>query len=356
MFTTITQGVLAENSLEIFTPPPFISAQTEHLHIVGKTNAPIVEVILNSEKLYDLLVKDSIFHASLSFGYGVNAVRMIPIYSGESEVIDLSAKIEIMYGPDVSRKYKKIFTPYFYHKAENREACYNCHMDFKISTDSLSSDAGCLDCHKDLATTFKKHTKVENKTCINCHQLNILTGASKTRNITETNLCYSCHTDKIGQFAQDYIHGPVAGGSCVICHEPHGSQFDKNLVNPQQILCFSCHVDLEEEMEMRVVHNPFKNGQCSVCHDPHSTSNKWVLVKSSEKVCLGCHNPDNKSMQWHSHPFNVKPKRKLKVNVELNNNGNLECISCHYPHGTNSEHLLRIDEEFTCIGCHTDVL
>ncbi len=47
MFTTITQGVLAENSLEIFTPPPFISAQTEHLHVVGKTNAPIVEVILN---------------------------------------------------------------------------------------------------------------------------------------------------------------------------------------------------------------------------------------------------------------------------------------------------------------------
>ncbi len=356
MMAIMTQSIFAVNSLEILSPPPYISTQSDHLHVIGKTNAPIVEVMLNDEILYDLLVKDSIFHASIYFGYGVNEVRIIPIYSGESPEIDLSAKVEIMYGPQISRKYHKIFTPYYYHQIDTKETCYDCHIDFNQSIDSLSTDAGCLDCHKDLTTRFKKHTKVENKTCINCHQLDMLTGATKHSTNTETNLCYSCHTDKIGQFAQDYIHGPVAGGSCIICHEPHGSQFDKNLVNPQQILCFSCHDDLEEELELRVVHNPFNTGQCTACHDPHSTSNKWVLIKNSEEVCLSCHNPDNKSMEWHAHPYNVKPKRKLKVNVDLNENGKLECISCHYPHASNSEHLLRIDEDFTCIGCHTDVL
>ncbi len=349
------QDAQAENMLEILTPPQYISTQSNYLHIVGKTNAPLVEIFLNDEKQFELLVKDSIFHASLIFGYGVNEVRIIPIYSESKASDSFSKTVEIMYGPRISRKFKKIYAPYTFHAIQNNKDCSACHTTFSENVDSLTYDTGCLDCHSSLKDKMKKHIKSDVRTCITCHQQDSqFYGSSATE---DTNLCYSCHTDKIGQFAQDFIHGPVAGGTCTICHDPHGSQFDHNLVNPEQILCFSCHEDLEEDTkDKRVTHDPFKNGQCGACHDPHATSNKWVLVKNSEEVCLGCHNPDNKSMDWHSHPYNVKPKRKLKINIELSKQGNLECISCHNPHATNSEHLLRINEEFTCIGCHTDVL
>ncbi len=354
MWTALAQQVQAEKVLEILTPPPYISTLSNQLHIVGKTDAPIVEILLNDKKLFDLLVKDSIFHASITFGYGINEVTVIPIYSGSSSAVDNKAVIEIMYGPEINRKYKKLFPPFTYHKNEDFTACNKCHSKYIKETDSLSNDSGCLDCHRGFKEKFKKHTKVENRNCVNCHQLNNKSNSSSSYAGSETNLCFNCHTDKIGLFSQDYIHGPVAGGSCTICHNPHGSKYDHNLVSPEQILCFSCHIELEEKTkDKRVIHSPFKKGQCSACHDPHSTSNKWVLVKSSEEVCMGCHNP-NKSMKWHSHPYNVKPKQK--VNVELNENGNLECISCHNPHATDSDHLLRITEEFTCIGCHTDVL
>ncbi len=353
--TVFSQVVLAENMLEILTPPAFISAQSEQIYIVGKTDAPIVEIFLNDEKLFDLLVKDSIFHASITYGYGVNEVTIIPIYSGQSDAVAHKAKIDIMYGPEIHKKFKKIYTPYFFHETKKTDACDKCHTETYNSIDSLSTDQGCLSCHVVLKDKIKKHTKDDKRVCVNCHQ-QFKDKVGFTTAADETNLCFNCHTDRIGLFSQDYIHGPVAGGSCNICHEPHGSIYEHNLVTPEQILCFSCHEDLEENTRnSRVKHNPFEQGQCGVCHDPHSTSNKWVLVQNSEEVCLGCHNPDNK-MTWHSHPYNVKPKRKLKVNVELNDNGNLECISCHNPHANNSDHLLRITEEFTCIGCHTDVL
>lgn len=356
MCTALAQNIQAENMLEILTPPPYLSAQSDNLHIVGKTNAPIVEVFLNDEKLYDLIVKDSIFHASIQFGYGIIEVTIVPIYSGESATNVQSATIEIMYGPEISRKYKKIFLPYEYHKTENISDCNKCHDEYKNNFDSLSTDSGCLVCHKGLGENFKRHTKVDNKTCVNCHQQNSPSANFTSYSNTETNLCFNCHTDKIGLFSQDYIHGPVAGGSCIICHNPHGSKFDYLLVSPEQVLCFSCHINLEEETEYkRIIHKPFLKGQCGACHDPHSTSNKWVLRKSSEEVCLECHDSD-KSMKWHSHPYNFKPNKRLRVDVQLSENGKIECLSCHNPHATDSEHLLRITEEFTCIGCHKDIL
>ena len=88
------------------------------------------------------------------------------------------------------------------------------------------------------------------------------------------------------------------------------------------------------------------------CHDPHATNHKWVLVKDSQELCMTCHTRDE--LSDHNHPYDVKPKRRKQYNLRLTEKGKLECLSCHEPHHGTTQHLLRTDQQFTCIGCHED--
>jgi len=105
---------------------------------------------------------------------------------------------------------------------------------------------------------------------------------------------------------------------------------------------------------MPTQHAPFAAGRCGTCHDPHATANRWVLVKSSETICLECHDPQGDGLQNHNHPYDIKPQRTLTRDLRLSSKGHLECLSCHNPHATDSEHLLRTSQQNTCIDCHSE--
>ena len=336
--------------MEILIPHKFISTNSYKTHIVGKTSAPIIEVYINDQKTYETMVKDSIFHQQIFYGAGLNEVRIKAIYSGMIDYPTPDAIIEILAGPEIKRKYKKIYTPYKFHDSTPKDFCICCHDCDCDNLEETTDKQICLTCHKDYRENFSKHTKVENRTCVLCHQLDLTTFESAD---IEDNPCFKCHDDRIGFFTREYVHGPVAGGSCTICHNPHGSKYEKSLQAPVQILCFTCHEYIEDEQLKKTVHDPFMSGHCEKCHDPHSTNNRWVLVKNSQEVCMGCHNPDD-NFKWHSHPYNVKPKKDLVVDLKLTSRGQLECLSCHNPHSTNTEHLLRITNPTACLGCHMD--
>ena len=172
---------------------------------------------------------------------------------------------------------------------------------------------------------------------------------SKPASHADANPCYGCHDDKIGEFAQDYVHGPVAGGACTICHDPHGSDFAHTLNQPAGMLCLSCH-DMDPTL-YEVEHQPVVNGQCVDCHDPHATMNRWVLVRSSEDLCFPCHG-NGGELAEHQHPYNVKPKLRLEVRLKLTPEGRLECLSCHEAHGGSKRAMLRSPTKDLCVGCH----
>jgi len=82
-------------------------------------------------------------------------------------------------------------------------------------------------------------------------------------------------------------HGPYAAKLCNACH----ASGTNALIAPGEQLCFRCH-DLG--LEKRFVHGPLASGGCLVCHDPHSSRSRDLLVSESDDFCLHCHDRRSK--------------------------------------------------------------
>jgi predicted CXXCH cytochrome family protein len=78
-------------------------------------------------------------------------------------------------------------------------------------------------------------------------------------------------------------HGPYAARMCGACHESAATNV---LVAPKDELCFRCH---ELRVDRRYVHGPIASGGCLVCHDPHGSRYRYLLVSDSDSFCFHCH-------------------------------------------------------------------
>ncbi len=88
-------------------------------------------------------------------------------------------------------------------------------------------------------------------------------------------LCYSgCHDDYTKSSAA-YVHGPVASGECLLCHDAHQSRNKHLLKEPESKLCFQCHGS--EVMELLKDHSVESPIGCTECHDAHASSVKGLL-------------------------------------------------------------------------------
>jgi predicted CXXCH cytochrome family protein len=72
-----------------------------------------------------------------------------------------------------------------------------------------------------------------------------------------------------------WVHGPVASGQCVICHEPHRALNPHLLKKAEPLICFQCH----DESTLKVVpgHDRATYEACLDCHAGHQSSAKHLL-------------------------------------------------------------------------------
>jgi predicted CXXCH cytochrome family protein len=84
-------------------------------------------------------------------------------------------------------------------------------------------------------------------------------------------LCYGCH-DRIDE--KRYVHGPLAVGDCLVCHDPHRGYGAAHLRREQALLCGNCHA--ARENSATVVCNAAGKA-CVDCHDPHQSDTRYLL-------------------------------------------------------------------------------
>ncbi len=113
-----------------------------------------------------------------------------------------------------------------------------------------------------------------------CQQCHLEQGGWDEKRLAEPlpDLCYSCHTD-YGN-AGGFLHGPIAAGECVFCHDPHRTKYVHLQKAPQPKLCYQCH--LQEDIESIADHQDEQHQICTECHDPHMGSTRNLLKSQLE--------------------------------------------------------------------------
>ena len=123
------------------------------------------------------------------------------------------------------------------------------------------------------------------KECVTCHNKQPEHGSQDMPYLVASvpKLCYGCHEDYIS--LTGWVHGPVATGDCLFCHEAHRTDNKSLLRKPIPELCYQCH---ETRMLKLVVnHLDESHAQCNDCHDGHTSPGRMLLKEDFLKTDAG---------------------------------------------------------------------
>lgn len=116
------------------------------------------------------------------------------------------------------------------------------------------------------------------KDCTQCHGRQPRRGfSSKVQLVAEVpQLCYGCHAKYIA--LQGWVHGPVAAGDCLACHEPHKTKTESLLAQRVPELCYRCH----DVQAIRTIdrHAEESHTHCTDCHEGHASAARALLRPS----------------------------------------------------------------------------
>ncbi|MBN2755903.1 MAG: hypothetical protein JXR51_01920 [Bacteroidales bacterium] len=160
------------------------------------------------------------------------------------------------------------------------------------------------------------HGPVGGGFCTSCHNPH----KSKSKNLLirqSQQLCIQCH-DSVLVFRNKY-HLNINITNCTECHDPHGGE---NRYLAKIASCYKCHENFNNIDEF--VHGPVAGGHCTACHSPHIKQTKNLLLFEGQKLCFNCHD------------------EALIFENDYHKNKEINCTECHNPHGGNNKMFIKI--------------
>jgi predicted CXXCH cytochrome family protein len=255
----------------------------------------------------------------------------------------------------------------YQHAALEDPGCVSCHdphvSDAKFLLTEPDIESLCLGCHV-IDEGVHRHGPMRNGQCTACHQPHESDYSQLLRGGEGPAFCFGCHDEAEYAMATARVLHDPAVEDCTTCHNPHRSDYEHALDEPIDAGCVSCHEDIEYVLlTADVPHAAVSDGRrCANCHDPHASDRAMLLRDRQDVLCLSC----------HDRPVTTGTGRVVQdMTPELRDrefaHGPVamgECDSCHEPHGSRNENLLRarfssrfydpfdIDNYALCFQCH----
>jgi predicted CXXCH cytochrome family protein len=179
--------------------------------------------------------------------------------------------------------------------------------------------AKCLECHEDKSKGKNVHSAIA-MGCTSCHEVKV-EGETTNINLNQpaNELCFTCHAKDVKE--EDSKHGPWDKGECVLCHDPHQSDFPKQLRAEGNVLCMECHrtrVDIK--------------GDTVKIFESHEM--KLDEYREAKKLKL--------NGEWESgHPLANHPVANVP-DYTRGQGAKMQCITCHMPHSSSDDKLGRM--------------
>ena len=239
----------------------------------------------------------------------------------------------------------------FVHGPVGAQVCTPCHRPHKDYSAEKHSAASftmaakgkelCFICHENLKKKMTGkfiHGPVAMGDCIACHDPHQSEAKFQMKKPSTSSLCFGCHENN--KTVKAFLHGPVAAGDCNVCHNPHSSNFKYQLEMTGNDLCFLCHEDRKDEFTRKSVHQPVSES-CNECHDSHNADFKYLLTREQTEQCLDCH------QKMAEHIGGVQNRHTALDEGP--------CTTCHTPHSSNFVRQLKKSTKEICYECHTDI-
>lgn len=230
---------------------------------------------------------------------------------------------------------------------------------YSVSANPNVADETCLNCHDDYETTLASGPhQLSSKTdgaaitiaCANCHaggevhaddpSVENITNPANSDAFDADKTCSACHQAHLQWGNDGFDQHAGTQMTCMSCHSVHGST--KNLVLLDDAkFCGKCHVNVSSQFMNRSNH-PKKDGNvsCIGCHDI-SGKNEPNFGFGSGANCYSCH-PELSGPYLYEH----------EVTSSFSTEGGEGCVSCHDPHGSPNDRLLREPINNLCQQCH----
>ena len=222
----------------------------------------------------------------------------------------------------------------------------------------------CFSCHKDMAQLMGDPAHVHKpagEACTTCHGPHSTDYAHQLKAPVKQT-CFECHKDVEKHAAEAKApHAALyTADGCANCHNPHASTQFADLRDRQDRLCLQCHdkempasdghiiPNMKPALTSKNLHGPIRGGDCGACHDPHGGSKPRLLRQGFPKsfyasfdiqnyaLCFSCH---DKALVLNERTSSLTNFRDGAVNLHYLHVNRPEkgrtCKTCHAIHGSN---------------------
>ncbi len=198
---------------------------------------------------------------------------------------------------------------------------------------------------------FILHLPQKESLCAPCHNMD---PSSEELNSFDPrkNPCNSCHKRMIHK---KHVHGPAGVLECTTCHDAASGPAKYAIEGRGNQLCLECHEDKFDDFKaQKFMHGPVETGDCLVCHSPHATDEFAQVRGNINSLCQACHQSFSdgrhilRGISGQIHPV-------AGVFDPTRSNRDLNCTSCHNPHGGQAKNYFVnniLDRFVLCQYCH----